>query len=189
MPTALLLHPIRYYTKGLAASLRSFRDIKLSYADTPEEAQKLANDIPDILLTDIDGLFFLPQIYHNLQWSKTRVILIVPEKQRPGQNKHITGAIPIKENAAPKEFYDTIIQAMETEAQRVQLRKSKRNLSRREWEVGVLLSEGNKNGEVAQILRIDQKTVCTYRLRLFEKLKIRSLAQLKERLAELAAAE
>lgn len=189
MPTVLLLHPSRYYCKGLAASLKRFRDLTLFSADTPEKALKLADEIPDIVLADIEGFFFLPKIHNHLLRNRLKVVLIVPEKQKSGQNAHLSGSIPVKENAMPQEFYNAINEAMNAEQRPVCVKKRKRSLSKREWEVAVLLSEGNKNAEVAEILHIDQKTVCTYRVRLFEKLKIRSLAQLKGRLDELAAAE
>lgn len=44
-------------------------------ASAPEEAQELANDIPEALLVHADGLFSLPRICRNLRWCQTSRML------------------------------------------------------------------------------------------------------------------
>lgn len=51
-------------------------------------------------------------------------------------------------------------------------------LSRREFSVMLLLLEGKENTEIADILALSPSTVSTYRGRIFEKLKIKSLVDL-----------
>ena len=61
-------------------------------------------------------------------------------------------------------------------------RNSKTNLykrlSTREVEVLKLLSSGKKNKEIAQELAINEKTVSTYKARLFKKLNVTNLVDL-----------
>ncbi len=51
-------------------------------------------------------------------------------------------------------------------------------LSRRESQVVVLLAQGYKTADVSRMLHLDSRTVSTYKRRSFEKLEIRSTAEL-----------
>jgi two-component system response regulator FimZ (fimbrial Z protein) len=53
-----------------------------------------------------------------------------------------------------------------------------RKLSNREAEVLRYLSGGKKNHEIAEILRLDEKTISTYKLRLLVKLNVTNLVDL-----------
>ena len=53
-----------------------------------------------------------------------------------------------------------------------------KRLSTREVEVLKLLSSGKKNKEIAQELDINEKTVSTYKARLFKKLNVTNLVDL-----------
>lgn len=53
-----------------------------------------------------------------------------------------------------------------------------RKLSNREVEVLRYLSDGKKNNEIAEILKLNEKTVSTYKLRLLQKLNVTNLVDL-----------
>ena len=54
------------------------------------------------------------------------------------------------------------------------------NLSRREFQVALLLMHGYKPGDVSDMLLLNAKTVSTYKRRAFEKLEVQSMVQLLE---------
>jgi two-component system response regulator FimZ (fimbrial Z protein) len=60
-------------------------------------------------------------------------------------------------------------------------------LSNREVEVLRYLSAGKKNHEIAEILNLKQKTICTYKLRLLTKLNVTNLVNLVEKARTLEA--
>lgn len=53
-----------------------------------------------------------------------------------------------------------------------------RKLSTREIEVLRYLSDGKKNNEIAEILKLNEKTISTYKLRLLQKLNVTNLVDL-----------
>ena len=53
-----------------------------------------------------------------------------------------------------------------------------RKLSNREVEVLRYLSDGKKNHEIADILKLNEKTISTYKLRLLTKLNVTNLVDL-----------
>ena len=53
-----------------------------------------------------------------------------------------------------------------------------RKLSNREIEVLRFLSDGKKNNEIAKILKLNEKTISTYKLRLLTKLNVTNLVDL-----------
>ena len=53
-----------------------------------------------------------------------------------------------------------------------------RKLSNREVEVLRYLSDGKKNNEIAKILKLNEKTISTYKLRLLQKLNVTNLVDL-----------
>ena len=53
-----------------------------------------------------------------------------------------------------------------------------RKLSNREVEVLRYLSDGKKNHEIATILKLNEKTISTYKLRLLTKLNVTNLVDL-----------
>lgn len=53
-----------------------------------------------------------------------------------------------------------------------------RKLSNREVEVLRYLSDGKKNNEIARILKLNEKTISTYKLRLLQKLNVTNLVDL-----------
>jgi DNA-binding NarL/FixJ family response regulator len=53
-----------------------------------------------------------------------------------------------------------------------------RKLSNREVEVLRYLSDGKKNHEIAEILKLNEKTISTYKLRLLTKLNVTNLVDL-----------
>lgn len=59
-----------------------------------------------------------------------------------------------------------------------------KNLSDREFEVLLLLGEGKKISEIAQRMSLSAKTVSTYKIRIFEKLNLKNLAQVTRYLME-----
>ncbi len=60
-----------------------------------------------------------------------------------------------------------------------------KKISTREIEVLRYLSSGKKNKEIAQILKIDEKTISTYKLRLLTKLSVTNLVDLLQKAKDL----
>ncbi|MEO8773105.1 MAG: response regulator transcription factor, partial [Gelidibacter sp.] len=79
------------------------------------------------------------------------------------------GGIYLSENMAKHLNYDDT---------RNNKSKIYKRLSTREVEVLKLLSSGRKNKEIAQELDINEKTVSTYKARLFKKLNVTNLVDL-----------
>jgi DNA-binding CsgD family transcriptional regulator len=62
------------------------------------------------------------------------------------------------------------------------LRKRRRHdrLSAREYQTAICILEGHRNTDIARLLGINEKTVSTYKCRLFRKFKIKSILELRE---------
>ncbi|MEC7617762.1 MAG: LuxR C-terminal-related transcriptional regulator, partial [Bacteroidota bacterium] len=57
-------------------------------------------------------------------------------------------------------------------------RRMFKKLSMREVEVLKMLSDGKRNKEIAAELKLNEKTVSTYRSRIMKKLRVRNLVEL-----------
>ncbi|MEE3019855.1 MAG: LuxR C-terminal-related transcriptional regulator, partial [Bacteroidota bacterium] len=57
-------------------------------------------------------------------------------------------------------------------------RRMFKKLSTREVEVLKMLSDGKRNKEIAAELKLNEKTVSTYRSRIIKKLRVRNLVEL-----------
>lgn len=73
---------------------------------------------------------------------------------------------------------DNIKKSLESLAKKSKHERLYRKLSNREVEVLRYLSDGKKNHEIADILKLNEKTISTYKLRLLTKLNVTNLIDL-----------
>lgn len=163
-----------------------------------EEALKfICNQKPEVVILDVampklTGLEVLNRLADKNCSSRVLILSMYPEKEyavralKSGAYGYIT-----KDSAA--EELNLAIQSVlqgnryvSRELQNVLFDLKSKNLdsapheilSDREFKVFLMLAEGNKIQMIAEKLFISNKTVSTYKARIFEKMKIQSIAEL-----------
>lgn len=120
-------------------------------------------------------------VYTNLSEDLYAINLI---KSGASAFVHKTQSLPFLANVIEKvaltevDLNRTSPQKSKLNGQKEKTDKSFRKLSNRELEVLRYLADGKKNKEIAAILKLDEKTVSTYKLRLLAKLHVTNLIDL-----------
>lgn len=179
---------------GLKAIVSFHDDMELvgSYLSGNDAIQKVADDMPDVLIMDIDmpGINGVDAIPHVLkQYKKTKVVLFT---------LHPPDIYAVKafENGAyayigKDEELAKLIETVRTVAENrkvisndismilvERLHKKNTQLSTREAEVLQAFLEGMTNQEISNHLNISPKTVSTHKTAIMEKLAVKSDVEL-----------
>jgi two-component system invasion response regulator UvrY len=185
---------------GFRLILDDAEDIEVvAEADSGESALKMIPELkPDLVLMDINmpgmgGIEATRAI--KRKFSDTQVIVVTVHTEAPFPSKlHEAGAIGYVTKGCPaSELLDAIRTVVKGKpflsaevARKLSLAKLSgvdselpfESLSKREMQVLMLIVQGAKNQEISDTLCVSPKTVSTYRHRLFEKLGIKTDAEL-----------
>lgn len=159
----------------------------------------------DVLLIDLelDGLTSIFEVKSILkEFPKTKVIIYsnlteqiyAPNSIKAGASGfiHKTAKLEDLAEAITKVHQgkiimdDTIKKNLDLIAKQNKNERVYRKLSNREVEVLRYLSDGKKNHEIADILKLNEKTISTYKLRLLTKLNVTNLVDLVNKAKTLA---
>lgn len=159
----------------------------------------------DVLLIDLelDGLTSIFEVKSILkEFPKTKVIIYsnlteqiyAPNSIKAGASGfiHKTAKLGDLAEAITKVHQgkiimdDTIKKNLDLIAKQNKNERVYRKLSNREVEVLRYLSDGKKNHEIADILKLNEKTISTYKLRLLTKLNVTNLVDLVNKAKTLA---
>ncbi len=159
----------------------------------------------DVLLIDLelDGLTSIFEVKSILkEFPKTKIIIYsnlteqiyAPNSIKAGASGfiHKTAKLGdlaeaiIKVHQGKIIMDDTIKKNLDLIAKQNKNERVYRKLSNREVEVLRYLSDGKKNHEIADILKLNEKTISTYKLRLLTKLNVTNLVDLVNKAKTLA---
>jgi two-component system invasion response regulator UvrY len=180
---------------GLRSIIESAGDLAVvAEADSGEEAlvQAQKGIAPDVVLMDINmpggmgGIEATRRLARLLPQARIVALSVLSDEPLPTQ-LHEAGAIGYLTKGCPaKELLDAI-RAVDRGLPYVDARLAQRRmvagwrgtkatpfeeLSAREMQVTLMILDGRRNHEIADCLSLSQKTVSTYRQRIFEKLDI-----------------
>ena len=186
--------------KGITYSVENYENMTIkAEANSFEELKKLLNQstyellIMDLQLGDNNGVYSVREISDMYPNLKILVLSMLPENPYALQSIH-AGAMgyinkatmlddlicAINQVIADEIYLSHIYKA--TLPYGISLSKTTKSsistLSKREFEVYTLLSNGLSYKEIAERLEIKPKTISTYRMRILEKLELSNSAQL-----------
>lgn len=186
--------------KGIMSLLEDAKDIEvIAEASSGEEALRMANQHhPNVLLMDIQmpgigGLEAARKILHSNPDIKVLALTVHESEIYPSRFLESGASGYITKNSTTTELEQAIRTVHAGQryispiiAQKLALKRfssgEKRspfdNLSKRELQIVMMITQGKKPQEVAKILHLSPKTVNTYRYRIFEKLNIKSDVEL-----------
>ncbi len=172
---------------SIAANVGSFlmiRDILLT-----KEVDVL---ILDLEMEGLSSIFEVKSILKN--FPKTKIIIYsdlseqvyAPNAIKAGVSGFISkkekletlGQAIIKVSQGKIILNETVKKNLDLIAKQNKSERLYRKLSNREVEVLRYLSDGKKNNEIAVILKLNEKTISTYKLRLLQKLNVTNLVDL-----------
>ena len=186
--------------KGLKLFFTEIRDVEVvdEASNGDEIMEKLSsNDNIDMLILDIDmpklnGLSAIKNI--KIQFPKLKILIFSmhPEKvyaintlkfgadgyvsKESNMDNLLVAIDKIRKN--DKYISNELAQRMALEEASDKPVKLYKKLSKRESEILKLLCSGKRNKEVSKELQINEKTVSTYKLRIFKKLGVNNIADL-----------
>lgn len=184
---------------GIRRILEDISDFKVvGEVNNGEEAIKFCrNSPPDIVLMDmnmpgIGGLEATKQIIHFCQDAKVVVVSVHTENPIPARVMQLGAYGYLTKGTDPNEMVIAIRKVASGQryiapeiAQQIAIGQLNLNevnpfeqLSRRELEITIMLTKGNRVPDIANKLNISAKTVNTYRYRMFDKLKVGSDVEL-----------
>lgn len=187
---------VRRGVKDILAEMPSH--IEVAEADTAASAlREIANNQFDILILDVsfpdgNGLEILNQIKSIRPEAKVLFLSMYPEEQYARRAMKNGAYGYLTKDSAPTELVvavqsliagrkyvtSTLAQILIDDLSSSNKGKPHECLSDREFQVMLELAHGKKISEIASTLYISPKTVSTYRIRVFQKLKISSTAEL-----------
>ena len=146
----------------------------------------------DLELDGLNSIYEVKSIIKNFPKTKVIIFSSLPENvYAPNAIKagcagyvHKTsklenlGNVIIKVNNGQIMLNDDIKRNLALIAKQNKSERLYRKLSNREIEVLRFLSDGKKNNEIAKILKLNEKTISTYKLRLLTKLNVTNLVDL-----------
>lgn len=157
----------------------------------------LRNKEIDVLIMDLelDGLNSIYEVKSIIKnFPKTKVLIFsslpeniyAPNAIKAGCAGYVhkssklenLGNVLIKVNNGQIMLSDDIKRNLALIAKQNKSERLYRKLSNREIEVLRFLSDGKKNNEIAKILKLNEKTISTYKLRLLTKLNVTNLVDL-----------
>lgn len=170
----------------------------VGYVDNGEHLhQAIKEHQPDILVLEIDlpnckGVSELRKLKESFPKLKTLVVSCHPEQMYAISSVKAGAHGFISKTRRSKQIRNALLQVCEgrefiPEELKPSLNGHKedqnrilkfKKLSTREIEVLSLLSRGQRNKEIAQALKINEKTVSTYKTRLLKKLNVDNIADL-----------
>lgn len=184
---------------GIRRILEDVAEFKvIGEVDNGEDAIKFCRATPpDIVLMDmnmpgIGGLEATKQIIHYAQDAKVVVLSVHTENPIPARVMQLGAYGYITKGSDPKEMINAVHKVASGQryiapeiAQQIAIGQLNLNgsnpfdiLSRRELEITIMLTKGNRVPDIANKLNISAKTVNTYRYRLFDKLQVGSDVEL-----------
>ena len=175
----LILHRNAYYGQGLCNALINYKnDIKVEYC---QFAPSCDITVFGVILSDAESLRFILRDTKGILYDDIKIILLTNDRDRESYIPHTTYDSDIKDNAPIEEIYKEIEITLSIHSVKM-LRKRQRHdrLSAREYQIAICILEGHRNIDIARLLGINEKTVSTYKCRLFRKFKIKSILELRE---------
>lgn len=180
---------------GIAALLNAIEDVQVvKVAQSGEEALTCMNTTPiDVVVMDVNmpGIGGIEACRRILQQNReTRIVAISVHNNGPVPNQLIKMGVLgfVSKNATTEEMMDAIRKAQQGEMyicrdvlDNLAQQHSKSpfcKLSQRESEIVTLILQGKTIQEMAEMLALSDKTVNTYRYRMYEKLKIKNDVEL-----------
>lgn len=146
----------------------------------------------DLELEGLSSIFEVKAVLKN--FPKTKIIIFsnlseqiyAPNAIKAGVSGYISkkekletlGQAIIKVHQGKIILNDTVKKNLALIAKQNKSERLYRKLSNREVEVLRYLSDGKKNNEIAKILKLNEKTISTYKLRLLQKLNVTNLVDL-----------
>ena len=198
MINVLLVDDHELVRTGISRILKDERGIKVvGEASSGEEALQFCRDIsanhesPDVVLMDmqmpgIGGLNATKRILHYCPEIKVLALSVSCEEPIPTKVLQLGASGFISKKAAPAEMVQAIKKVYAGQryisdevAQKIAMSKIQSSndnpfseLSDREMQIMLMITQGEKINEIAEKLNVSPKTVNSYRYRMFEKLKI-----------------
>jgi two-component system invasion response regulator UvrY len=181
--------------EGLRSIIESAGDLAVvAEADSGEDAiaQAQKGAAPDVVLMDINmpggmgGIEATRRLVRLLPQTRIVALSALSEEPLPTQ-LHDAGAVGYLTKGCPARELLDAIRAVDRGLPYVDARLAQRRmvagwrgtretpfaeLSAREMQVALMILDGRRNHEIAECLSLSQKTVSTYRQRIFEKLDI-----------------
>lgn len=175
----LILHRNAYYGQGLCNALINYnKDLKVEYCQFAP-----SYDITNfgIILSDAESLRFILRDTKGILYDNIKIILLKNERDRESYIPLTAYDSDIKDNAPIEDICKEIEISLSISSVKM-LRKRRRHdrLSAREYQTAICILEGHRNTDIARLLGINEKTVSTYKCRLFRKFKIKSILELRE---------
>lgn len=180
---------------GLAMIIESeLGNLQIQFADTYQQARTaIANDRFDLLILDINipgGIFksMIKDLRHLQDYLK--IMIFSTYKEDVGVQYIMAGAnaflcktasemeiVQAVSSLLKNDYYYTP-QIMSEIGSKINITSPINKLSEREFEVYKLLVAGNGNIEISNTLDLKMSTISTYKKKIFEKLKIKSIVEL-----------
>jgi DNA-binding NarL/FixJ family response regulator len=190
-------HPVVHF--GIKSYFKEHSDISLEgIVDNFEMVEHmLKRKEINVLIIDLEleGLLNIILLKNLIKtFPKTKVILFsdlneqiyAPNAVKAGASAFVNktekldnlAQIIIKVNRGAVIFSDAVKKNIALIARQPKSERLYRKLSSREIEVLRYLSNGKKNKEIAELLKLNEKTISTYKLRLLAKLNVTNLVDL-----------
>ena len=190
-------HPLM--RRGIRDLLReAFPDLDVGEAATGQEVEQLVRTgLWDLVLLDVsmpggDGLETLVRVKRALPAVPVFVLSMHAEEQFAVRALKAGAAGYLTKDRAPEELVTAVKRVLaggryvtQTLAERLVTEISgdaeaapHERLSQQEYRVMCLIAAGNTVSEIAELMHLSVKTVSTYRMRILEKLRLRTSAEL-----------
>ncbi len=165
-------------------------------AQNGQEVLELARQEPwDVLLLDVsmpgrDGLDVLNELHHGYPNIRILILSMYPEDQYAVRSLKLGASGYLTKDSAPEELPKAIDKVMEggryispTLAEKLAFDLGSHNegpetLSHREYQVMRMIASGKTVKQIAEELSLSVKTVSTYRVRVLEKMRMKTNAEL-----------
>ena len=162
-----------------------------------ELLELVAKERWDIVVLDLtmpggNGLEALKQIKHDHPQLPVLILSMYPEDQYAVRTIRAGAAGYLNKESAPEELVQAVrkivgggkyvsaalAEELATELDKTSGKLPHETLSDREFQVMRLIAAGKKSSEIAEELSVTMSTVNTYRMRIFEKMKMQSNVEL-----------
>lgn len=159
--------------------------------------EKIRTDSPNLVILDIslpgmDGLTALYEIKKEYPHLPVIILSIQPEEQYACRAFQLGASGCVNKTTAPEEIIDAVKIVLKggkyinqsvsdlliNEISRKKNEQPHKLLSKREYQVLVLIASGKSPGEISKILGLSIKTVSTYRSRILDKMNLKNNSQL-----------
>ncbi|MDD4820380.1 MAG: LuxR C-terminal-related transcriptional regulator [Flavobacteriales bacterium] len=168
-------HPNAYYLEGLSAALLK-KDKTLHIQCSTCSIGKNAGDF-DLVITTEDSLMSFCRNERDVFSDRAKILLLKDDMQKYIPENLFDAAI--KMDAQVEAFMEKIDILKSSDTKKIMRLKRRRDkLSSREYQVAMALLSLKKNKEIGQLLGLSEKTISTYKRRIFQKLQIKSVLQL-----------